>query len=370
MIKFKQQDTIGLEKYIDLDCDLSIHQNTYAAPLLLENYFSESKLKFLDIVKIIFERQCNKKIFEIDPKILSKLTIIETTATFKFKSEQHKQAWKKDKLYEEYSKYKGVLEYSTVQPIMLITKRALNRISRTPINNLLYQVDGMHRIMSALEDGVNEIKTYVVACRQEIYYFIPEEDRKRISDFGAKCTWFPRYQEIKEVALDGRRKQISRFRDFYDFSILKNKTVVDFGGNIGQSPLEAYYNDAKKIVSFDIQKEALATGIEISKVLNAGIEFRFLDFNKPTFKDDIKNVVESWDWAIFQAIYRTKEINDIESVFEFIVENTKEGIIFEGNGDPNIDTDLFYFNIFKKFNFSTIKKLGVCEMRPAYLLIK
>jgi len=71
------------------------------------------------------------------------------------------------------------------------------------------------------------------------------------------------------------------------------------------------------------------------------------------------------------ANYRDNyEIKDVNSSFTFIVNNTKEGIMFEGNGDAKIDTPEFYDNIFKPFNFTQIKYLGHSQLRPAYKILK
>jgi hypothetical protein len=224
--------------------------------------------------------------------------------------------------------------------------------------------------MSALEAGVNEIEAYIVINRTDLSNYLTKEDRQKINSLGSDCTWFPRYQEIREVGLSGQRVQEPRYTKIYDFSNLKDKVVVDFGGNLGQSSVEAYFNGAKKIYNFDYQGCVVDSGRKISEVLGMGVIHNTIDFNLPTFEEDVFNVVKEWDWTIYQAIYRTKEIKDVNKSFTFIVNNTKEGMYFEGNGEATIDTPEFYDKVFLPFNFKEITYLGHSQLRPAYKIIK
>jgi len=187
----------------------------------------------------------------------------------------------------------------------------------------------------------------------------------------SKSNWFPEHQEIIEFKLNGEMTYAPRYTEVYDFSILKDKTIVDFGGNVGQSALEAYFCGAKKIYNFDCQPYVIEAAKIMVETLGAtNFSNHVIDFNEPSFEQDVSNIVSHWDWAIFQGIYRTKEIKNIQPNFDFIVENTKEGIFFEGHPDPKIDTDEFYRNIFEKYDFKEIEYLGHSNGRPAYLLLK
>ena len=235
----------------------------------------------------------------------------------------------------------------------------------------MYSVDGMHRIMSVLEVGLDEVEAYIIIERDKLGYEISDVNYKEIYDEGATCTWFPRYQEIKEVRLVGQRKQVPRYTEIYDFSFLKDKIVVDFGCNIGQAVLEAYFHGAKRVYGYDYQEEAINTAKLIGKTLNIEnvVTFDTIDFNNWETMSKVEEL-GSCDWIIFQAIYRTKEIEDIEKVMEFVYNFADEGIIFEGNADPKIDTFEFYNErVFKKYNLK-YEFLGHSEHRPVWLLRK
>ena len=362
----KQQQFNNLEKYVNLECDLTIKGNVLPAVGTLEDYFKKEDISIFDLFRIIAERQFKRK---VKPDIkLNKLAVIKTKAKISFKD---KDSWRNDPLFSEYSKYKdNFINGDVFTPIILTHPGVLKDYMFTDVPEFLYQVDGMHRVMSALEAGKTELDCYVIVRRMDLKKYLRTMDKEVINSFGSTCTWFPRYQEIKEVGLKGQRVQEPRYTEIYDFSNLKDKVVVDFGGNLGQAAIEAYFNGAKKIYNFDYQECVINTGAKISEILGLDIVNNTIDFNLDTFEKDVEDTVKEWDWTIYQAIYRTKEIIDVNKSFTYIVKNTKEGMYFEGNGAAEIDTPEFYDNVFKPFNFKEINYLGHSQLRPAYKIIK
>lgn len=363
----KQHQFSRSEQYIKLTADVVVKGNVLPAPNILESYFEGQETDIHQLFHIIGERQFES---EVDHDIdLSTLALVKATAKFKYRSWWHKRKWLATPGAEARACYKDdLLRGDRFPPILLTHPGVLRSYFGVEVSDSLYQVDGAHRIFSALAAGLHELDAYVIVNRTELAQFISQADRARIVDQVDKCTWFPRYQEMREVGLEGRRQQGRRYTEIYDFSIVRDKTVVDFGGNTGQAALEACFQGAGQTCSFDVQPEAIDTARVVVDVLGLDIEHNTLDFNEPSYKQDIKDVVDGWDWAIFQAIYRTKEIKDTAEVFDHIVANTREGIFFEGNGDPELDTDEFYQNIFKRYPFKSIEYLGHCDKRPAYLL--
>ncbi len=363
----KQQQLNGLERYVNLEVDLKIKGNVLPAVNTLETYFKEEEVDIFKLFKIIAKRQFN--IIKNEDIKLNKLAVIKTKSKISFKD---KDGWLEDQLFTEYSKYKGNFLNNDKFPPIIVTHPDVLKdyISKIDIGNFLYNIDGMHRIMSSLEAGIDEIDTYVIVRRIDLFKYISDGDKKDINTLGSKCTWFPRYQQIREVGLQGQRMQEPRYTEIYDFSNLKDKMVVDFGGNLGQAAIEAYFNGAKKIYNFDYQKCVVDTGNKISEIMGFNIEHNRIDFNLPTFEEDVCKVVKDWDWTIYQAIYRTKEIVDVKKSFKFIVNNTKEGMYFEGNGDAKIDTPKFYDDVFKPFKFNKVTYLGHSQLRPTYKINK
>lgn len=362
---FKQQQKIKLERFVNLECDLTISGNVLPAKTVLKTYFENGNHSLMEILNLIGENNFGKITQPLD---LSKFAILKVTSKISFKD---KNSWMKNDLYKEYSKYKENFKSGDeFPPILLAHPFLLSRLFNVTGVNELYQIDGMHRVMSSLEAGLDEIETYVLIHRIDLHRLMSQSDKQKINELGSRCTWFPRYQEIREVGLKGQRVQEPRYTKIYNFNNLEGKTVVDFGGNLGQSAVEAYFNGADKIYNFDYQKCVVDTGNEISRIFGFNIEHNTIDFNLPSFEEDVFKIVKEWDWAVYQAIYRTKEILDVNKSFTFIVNNTKEGLYFEGNADPRLDTPQFYNGVFKPFNFKEITFLGHSQNRPAYKIIK
>ncbi len=322
-----------------------------------------------ELLNIILDRQFGIKA-KREIKIKD-LCLIKTKASIKYISDDHKEQFENNSLFPEYTKYSDEFKAgATPSATYLLHPSVLKFMTNLTFPNNLYQLDGMRRIMSAINAGIKEIDAYILIKRNSLKNYMYADTIKILKETKAKSTWFPNYQEIIEFDIRGDRTYRPRYTEIYDFSVMKDQIVVDFGSNLGQASLEAYFQGAKKIYNFDNQRAAIESANIMSQVLGANIVNNIVDFNKSTFEQDILNVVKVWDWAIFQAIYRTEEIKNIEPIFDFVVDNTKRGIIFEGHTDPKIDTDEFYRNIFEKYNFKEIEYLGHSNGRPAYLLLK
>ena len=235
----------------------------------------------------------------------------------------------------------------------------------------VYSVDGMHRIFSAIEAGRTSIPCAIIVRRQDLRTLVPAAALARIDAAAASTSWFHRYQTIQEVGLVGMREQASRFPAVFDLSFLRGRTVADFGGNIGQLALEAYFNGAYRVTSFEYQAEAVATGQLIARTLGLStVQHVQVDFNAGSFEEDVLRVLPAWDWAGFTAIYRTREIRDVRKLFDFVVEHAAVGIIFEGHADPTVDTDEYIRAFLAPYNFASIEYVGTHQLRRCYILRK
>lgn len=361
-----QQQNKFLEKYIELKCDIKINNNIQPAVNLQDKINNDIFYLFDVILERQFGAKRKRDIF------LKDLCLIKTTSNLRFLSEETKADFQDSHLFPEYTKYSQIFQDGEKpSPVYLIHPSVLEFLSDIRVNKNLYQLDGMRRVMSALHVGIGEMDTYVVVRREHLKNIMATFTKRQVNESRSKSTWFPEHQEIIEFNLKGEITYAPKYTEVYDFSILKDKVVVDFGGNVGQAALEAYFCGAKEIYNFDCQPPVIESAKIIAETLGASnLNNHIIDFNKLSFKQDVLDIVNNWDWAIFQAIYRTKEIKDIQTNFDFIVENTKEGIFFEGHADPKIDTDEFYRNIFEKYDFKEIEYLGHSNGRPAYSLLK
>ena len=361
-----QQSRNGpIEKYIDLRCDLSEGVYKSAVSYLPEIMF-HCDLSIEELYRIVSIRKLG--IRETRAPHIPHLCCIVVQAEIDFLSARHLIAWRKDPLYPEYCRFRGD---DTIRQLPVVLSHPgvfLDVIDGIVPERCLFQIDGMHRIMSALADEVYTIQACVITRRADLSHYVDNETVRKAKYALSQSRWFEHYQEIIEFGFKGQREWLDRYTRVYDFSFLKGKSVVDFGGSTGQALIEAYFHGAGPLYNFEIQDCIVEVADLIGNHLGMPVINTVADFNSPEFETVVLKVVESWDWAVFQAIYRTKEIEDVRKLFKFIVDRTREGIVFEGNGDGDIDTDEFYQAVFAPFKFSSIEFLGHSQSRPAYIL--
>ncbi len=170
--------------------------------------------------------------------------------------------------------------------------------------------------------------------------------RKRIR----RLSWFPSYQTFTEIGIKGKRNDSVRYR-YVNFKECSNKVIVDFGCNLGQTCVKAYKAGAKRVIGLDSQKDTIKMAREISALLKTDIEYYSIDFNGTDYQRYILDILgnDKIDISFFLSVYRTKELKNREGLFQFIIDMTKEKIFFEGHAAPQIDTNEYYSNIFRKF---------------------
>lgn len=362
----KLYDTDASEQYLSVDVPFQVSRNVLPAVNTLDDYNYNGHSFPALCKKILGEkvRGSMTKDFQYD-----RLAVLIVSASIGYKDRDAYIASGKNGGTYEAEYRKG----DVFPPIMFVHPNVLQMVTLTSVQGVAFNVDGIHRMISFLEsrDGQSGLmEALFVVRREDLLDGISPEVRLRIQTAQKRCTWFPSYQEISEVGLVGQRGQFHRYSDVYDFSQLKGKRVVEFGCNTGQAAVEAYFSGAKSYRGIDVQEEAITTASEINSILGMGIEFATGDFNDPNFyRDTLKVSDPPWDWSLFLAIYRTREIEDREALFKFIVDNTAEGIIFEGHAAP-IDTREYYESIFKPFGFREIVYLGKSDGRPAFVLHK
>ncbi|MGQ9720650.1 MAG: hypothetical protein ACUVXA_04925 [Candidatus Jordarchaeum sp.] len=183
-----------------------------------------------------------------------------------------------------------------------------------------------------------------------------------------RLSWFPSYQSFSEIGIKGKRDDNARYR-FMDLEKCRNKTVIDFGWNLGQTCLKAYKAGAKRVIGLDSQKDAIKLAREIANLSNTHIEFYIVDFNRRDYQQKILELLrgDRVDISFFLSMYRTRELKDRNGLFNFIVSLTSEVIFFEGHADPGLDTEKYYSELFRNFSVD-YKFLGYTQgnSRPFY----
>lgn len=186
-----------------------------------------------------------------------------------------------------------------------------------------------------------------------------------------RLKWFPSYQSFSELGIKGRRNEEQRYR-YLDFSLCKGKIVADYGCNLGQASIKASQAGAIKVIGLDSQKDTIESALEIRDLMEiSAIDYYVIDFNDKDFDKKIKRLFQDGtpDIAFFLSLYRTRELKARDSLFQFVIDNTKEKIFFEGHSKRSIDTVEYYSDIFSKFNLNA-NFLGYNQQdtRPFFLI--
>ncbi|KKM06774.1 hypothetical protein LCGC14_1740610 [marine sediment metagenome] len=240
---------------------------------------------------------------------------------------------------------------------------------------LLFQIDGARRIMAHLLADRRIIDTIVVVHRRKIHEFIESEFKAKIQKLHSTPKWFNDYQEIIELKMSGKRAYKNRF-PMLDFSILRGKTVAEFGCSNGMAILEAAYCGAKRVVGFEYVVENVKMINLIGKRLGLPIEAHHIDFNHEDFSEQLDGILPEYDYAVYLSVHRTKELKNRDGIVQIIWKRCKEGMIFEGHNHRHVDTDEYYQALFAKLDNCSVQSLprGVIDKpydnwyRPKYLL--
>ena len=148
--------------------------------------------------------------------------------------------------------------------------------------------------------------------------------------------------------------------------------MADYGCNLGQASVKAAQAGARKVIGMDSQADTISSATDIRDLLGLNtITYHVVDFNDKDFDNKIKRLFQDGtpDISFFLSVYRTKELIDRDSLFQFIIDNTKEMVFFEGHSKRNIDTVEYYTNIFSRFKLNA-DFLGYSQKdtRPFFLI--
>lgn len=241
----------------------------------------------------------------------------------------------------------------------------------------LLQIDGARRIMAHLLAEQTSIDAIIVVHRRKIHELLESEFKAKIQQLHVTPKWFNNYQEIIELQMPGKRCYKHRF-PMLDFSVLRDKTVAEFGCSNGMAILEAAYCGAKSVIGFEFVPENVEMINLIGERLGIPIKAHRIDFNDKDFAEQLYGFLPKYDYAVYLSVHRTKELKDRDGIVQIIWKRCKEGMIFEGHNHRHIDTDEYYQKVFAKLDNCSVEHLprGIIDTpydswyRPKYLLRK
>jgi len=224
------------------------------------------------------------------------------------------------------SKYQKYLEYiDTISRSGEINSPVL--LTQIPGKQGLYVVDGNHRcsVASALGFSVPaKILNFQLAFDQFM----------RVDEFyGTKNRNMP-YQSIyinRKIIRNGRREDIYHRLNLLPHDLLKQKTILDVGCNIGMNSIGAFKSGARKVVGLEASKKMVnfATRFSIFDDCYPDVEFRQFDVDQDMLPNN-----EKYDVAFMMSIL--KHLKNPHALAEIARKNVMESVIFEGHPDTKM----------------------------------
>ena len=259
------------------------------------------------------------------------------------------------------------LKGEDITPPLYVTGDVLNAVGANIDPKMIFMMDGARRIAAAAITHLPRITIYLLMLESEYAQQLEEKHLLGLANQIKKIQWFDSYQTIPLVGLQGTRS-LKRF-ELIDMTILQEHTVMDFGCNLGQSCIKAVQAGAKKVIGIEGMKDTCRVACEIGNTIGfPNLHYLNVDFNDVHFNNQIDEYYpHKVDYSFFLSVYRTKELTQRESLFNYIINKTKKGIFFEGHAHSKIDTIEYYdwlFDCFKlKYEF-----LGYSEknLRPLF----
>jgi hypothetical protein len=159
MVIYSLQKYYGLEKYITLNTNIIVDNN------ILDIEELPQMNKTLDyLIRHIIENHLSLK-YKTQS---SNFAIIKISCFIEYFD---RDAFLSSGYFKEYTKYKDKMNKDIFTPIILAHPNVINDYCQKKFNTL-FCVDGMHRIMSTLENDKNKILSYLVFNKSELWKFL------------------------------------------------------------------------------------------------------------------------------------------------------------------------------------------------------
>jgi len=219
-------------------------------------------------------------------------------------------------------------------------------LTKIPGRQGYFVVDGNHRCSIAAALGL-PVNAKVLGFPDAFDQYM------RVDEFyGTNNKNLP-YQSIyidKAIVRHGRREDIYDRLASLPPELLRGKTVLDVGCNIGMNAIGAYKSGARKVVGLEVSGRIVnfATRFAILDQCYPNVEFR--QFNVDS---DQLNGVEQFDIAFMLSVHH--HLKNPERLAYIAKNNVTQAVVFEGHPDTNLDD---YANFLNTVAFSRIEKLA------------
>ena len=337
-----------------------------------------------EIFKIILQRKFNLPLNKVPSEIWTRLLTVEadcelidrsTGIPFRnFNSKKLNSILRKRMKKWSINRIKDIellaeLDLSAMAPPLYVSARVLTALANKTLQPDVFMVDGARRLMAGAIQGLPKMLVKIIIFPEEYAVFLGPSIQKQIQKQVNSVSWFPKYQTIDTVNIQGSRS-INRMC-LINCLLFRDHTVLDFGCSFGQMSIAAAQSGASKVLGI----EGMNDTIEVARLIKyciglPNLDFLQVNFNSHDFDKQINKVFpEQADYTFFLSVYRTKELTQRNKLFDYILKKTKISCFVEGHADPYIDTNEYYLKLFSDFGVQG-KFLGFSEgdLRPLYSL--
>lgn len=188
--------------------------------------------------------------------------------------------------------------------------------------------------------------------------------RHKLRDSNIYATFNLKY--IKVSTKEGQRNTLKRFKKFeIDTNIIKEKTVLDIGSNIGGTLLGLVDMNPKLMTGWEFDEDKVNLANKIASYNSVkNIEFKVKDVEKLDL-----NSLTKFDVVFCLAV--VEHLKDKELLFKVLAKVCNNILFFEGNSNSNIDfittqLKLNGFNHVEYLGFSDDEKNAMDNVRPLF----
>ena len=254
-----------------------------------------------------------------------------------------------------------------VEPPLYVSGAVLNEAGANLDQKMIFMMDGARRISAAALAHRPTIAIYLLLRERQYAELIKKSHLSSLANRIQQIQWFDSYQTIPLVGLQGQRS-LRRF-ELMDMSVLQDQTVMDFGSNLGQSCIQAVQAGAREVIGIEGMQDTFGVACDIMQLTGfPNLHYLNVDFNDLHFNEQIDaHYPSKVNYSFFLSVYRTKELTQRETLFQYIIDKTNKGLFFEGHAHSKIDCIEYYEWLFDCFKLK-YKFLGYSEgdLRPLF----
>lgn len=175
-------------------------------------------------------------------------------------------------------------------------------------------------------------------------------------------NWFTDYQQIPSLGIAGMRQLANRI-SLFDVRDFSNRTVLDFGCNVGQMCFFAADHGASQVVGVDFDEAAFKRALKFKQLKPTyadKITFKLDDLDNPLFW----NHVPMYDTTLFLSMIDTKELKNRFGMLSKAGMKARNVLYFEGHLKQSYVK--YIKMLIELTDFSQIVYLGQSEGRPFF----